>query len=77
MTDTKPKINKMMADMMMNKTGVERLKMGLSMFDMAKRLVIVSILSSGKCEDMRKELFLRFYARDLEPKAARIILEKI
>lgn len=77
MNDTTTEISKIMAEMMMKKTGVERLKMGFSMFDLAKKIAIVSILSHDKESDIRKELFLRFYKCDMDAKTADAILEKI
>ncbi len=77
MTDTNPKIQKKLAAMMMKKTGVERLKMGLSMFDMAKSLVIASILADGKGNDIHRQLLLRFYRSDLDSKTINKILETI
>lgn len=68
MTDTDPKMQMRMNSMMMKKTGVERLKMGLSMFDMAKKLVIASIIAAGNGSDIRRQLLLRFYQTDLDPK---------
>lgn len=79
MTDTKPNVDKMMSNMLKRKTGIERLKMGFSMFDMAKRLVIASILSSVGNNDveMRQRLFLRFYRDDFDIKTTNKILTKI
>lgn len=68
MTDTNPKIQMRLNAMMMRKTGIERLKMGFSMFDMAKKLVIASIRASGSGDDIRRQLLIRFYQSDLDPK---------
>lgn len=67
MNDTSSKTQIRLAEMMMAKTGVERLKMGFSMFDMSKQLVIASIVASGKGDDIRRQLLLRFYQSDLRP----------
>lgn len=77
MTDTDPKIQIKLNAMMMAKTGVERLKMGFSMFDMAKKLVIASILASGKSNDIHRQLLLRFYQTDIDPKTISKILVTI
>jgi len=69
MTDTDPKIQMRLAAMMMAKTGVERLKMGFSMFDMSKKFVTASILASGKGNDIHRQLLIRFYRDDLDSKA--------
>lgn len=77
MTDTKPQISRMMTDMMMRKSGVERLRMGLSMFDMAKRLVIASLPASSNNSETRKLLFLRFYQDCLDHATMGRILKKL
>lgn len=77
MTDTDPKIQMRLNSMMMKKTGVERLKMGLSMFDMAKKLVIASIIASGNGGDIRRQLLLRFYQTDLDTKTIGRLSERI
>lgn len=77
MNDTNTKIQMKCDEMMMSRTGVERLKMGLSMFDMAKRLVVASIVSSGKGGDIQRQLLLRFYQSDLDLKTINKILETI
>lgn len=61
MTDTDSKIEAVMRDMLMRKSGVERLKMGASMFDMAKKIVLASLGSKSK-----EEMFLRFYGNDFD-----------
>lgn len=75
MTDTNPTIEMKLASMMMAKTGVERLKMGFSMFDMAKKIVIASILASGNKSNLRSQLLLRFYKVDLDSKTIDKILK--
>lgn len=62
MIDTTAKIQKKMLLLMRRKSGLERLKMGADMFDMAKGLVLAS-LDCGN-SDVRSGLFLRFYEMD-------------
>ncbi|MBF0104784.1 MAG: hypothetical protein HQM16_05605 [Deltaproteobacteria bacterium] len=61
MTDTDPKTEAIYAKMIMAKSGVERLKMGLSMFDMSKKIVIASIRATGNTDNMTRQLLIRFY----------------
>lgn len=69
MTDTDTKIEVIMRDMLMRKSGVDRLKMGASMFDMAKKIILASLGSKSK-----EEMFLRFYGNDFdENRKARIL----
>lgn len=75
MTDTNAKIQVRLAAMMRKKTGIERLKMGFSMFDMAKKLVVASIFASGEGKDIYRQLLLRFYRTDLDSKTISKILE--
>ena len=62
-SDTNVEIDEIYFKMLMDKTPEERLKMGLSMFDSAKKIVLSSIKND---ENYRKELFLRFYADDFD-----------
>ena len=67
MNDTHPEIAVRFRNLIMSKTGQERLLMGCSMFDTAKEIVRSSIFNNhpGISEtEMRKKLFLRFYGRE-------------
>ena len=67
MFDTHPDIAIRFRDLMMSKTGEQRLLMGCSMYDTARQIVHNSIynnrpeISEG---EMKKEIFLRFYGKD-------------
>lgn len=50
--------------MMRKKTGEERVLMGFSMFDFARKIVLSSIDKDASPNEQRKELFLRFYRND-------------
>lgn len=80
MKDTTPEIESLFNQMMMNKTGQERLKMGFSMFEMARKQVLASILNQNPNADpkeIRKQLFLRFYGQDFTPEKCEKILSQI
>ena len=67
MNDTHPEMAVRFRNLMMSKTGQERLLMGCSMYDTAKEIVRSSIYNDhpGIIEaDMRREIFLRFYGRE-------------
>lgn len=67
MFDTHPDITIRYRNLMMGKTGQERLLMGCSMYDTARQIVRSAILSSRPGiteEEMNKEIFLRFYGRE-------------
>ena len=68
MKDTHPVIAERIKALMRKKSGEERLMMGFSMFETAKKIVVSSIFSkSNKLSpaDLRKAIFLRFYGNDL------------
>jgi hypothetical protein len=78
--DTHPHIEKLYRDMIMSRSGVERLKMGCSMHTTAKKIVRASILETAPQateEAMRHELFLRFYANDFDPDTRKKILQAL
>ena len=70
MKDTDILVESRFLEMMMERSGQERMKMGFSMFDMARRQVIASIKernpNAGE-NDIKKEIFLRFYAQEFSP----------
>ncbi len=78
MNDTNPLVEARFLEMIMKKSGQDRLKMGFSMFDMARRQVVASI--KGRRPDvsdkeLRKEIFLRFYGQDFSPEEQEKILQ--
>ena len=80
MKDTPPHMEKLYRDMIMNRSGAERLKMGCSMYNTAKKIVRASILQAAPQtteEAIRSELFLRFYANDFDPETRKKILQAL
>jgi len=77
MKDTPPKIEVKFRKMLLDRSGVERLKMGCSMHATAKALVRASLLqehASLSPAALRKSLFLRFYEQDFTAARRRKIL---
>jgi hypothetical protein len=69
MDDTSPEMIEKMDEMIRMKSPIERLKMGCSMFDTAKRLVIAGIMHENPTiskVELRREIFLRFYGEDFD-----------
>ena len=80
MNDTSVFVESHFLEMMMKKSGEERMKMGFSMFDTARRQVIASIKRNTPCadiNDIRRELFLRFYGQDFSHEEGEKILWKL
>lgn len=70
MNDTSDSMESVFLEMMMKKSGQERMKMGFSMFNMARMQAIASIKRNNPdidLKDIRREIFLRFYAQDFSP----------
>jgi hypothetical protein len=63
-----------MIAMLRLKSGEERLKMGASMFDMARHLVIASLAYENTDENLRTRLFLRFYNNDFDAEKKKRII---
>ena len=69
MSDTPTEIERRYRLMLLQRSGEERLKMGCSMHATAKALIRASILNktpSISPAELRKALFLRFYANDFD-----------
>ncbi|TKJ37172.1 MAG: hypothetical protein CEE38_09775 [Planctomycetes bacterium B3_Pla] len=67
MNDTHPDVAIRYRDLMMSKTGQQRLRMGCSMYDAAKQIVRSAIYNSHPeitDAEMKREIFLRFYGHE-------------
>jgi len=70
MLDTHPDVAIRYRDLMMSKNGQQRLLMGCSMYDTAKKIVRSAIYNNRpeiSEEEMKKEIFLRFYGHEFSP----------
>lgn len=80
MKDTNPAIEEMFFNMMMARNGVERLRMGFEMYEMARKIIIASILKDNPEipeRDMKISLFNRFYGNDLSSEIKQKFVERI
>ena len=80
MTDTSPHMAARFDLMFRQKSGEERLRMGCSMHEAAKRLVIASILEKdpqANSAALRRQLFLRFYGHEFEPAQRERVLNRL
>ncbi len=80
MNDTSSSVESVFIEMMMKKSGQERMMMGFSMFEMARRQVVASVKMNNPdadIKDIRKEIFLRFYGQDFSPEEREKILRKL
>ncbi len=71
MKDTSPEVEARFHEMMMQKSGEERLKMGFSMFDMVRMQIAASVKMKkpdADERDIRREIFLRLYGHEFSPK---------
>jgi hypothetical protein len=66
MNDTPPEIEKKIHELMMARSGAERLIMGASMFDAARRIVLASLPKDLSDEELKRRLFERIYGQPLE-----------
>ncbi len=67
MNDTHPDVAIRFRELMMRKSGEQRLLMGCSMYDTAKQIVRSAIYNSrpGITDaELKKEIFLRFYGQE-------------
>ena len=71
MDDTTPEIEAKMRQMMMARTGSERVIMGASMFDAARTLVLSSLPKDLSEAELKRVLFQRTYGEALEDFLAR------
>jgi hypothetical protein len=70
MSDTPAQVLELYRRLLLQRSGVERLKMGSDMFDTARTLVRASLSpveGSAEVEEFRVQLLLRTYAGDVDP----------
>jgi len=66
MNDTPPEIEEKVHEMMMARSGAERLIMGSRMFDAARAIVIASLPKDLPEDELKRRLFERIYGQPLE-----------
>lgn len=73
MNDTSPRIEEMINQIYLKKTGEEKILIALKMFETARDIVISSLPKDLSDKELKKELFLRFYGDEFDD----VIQEKI
>jgi hypothetical protein len=61
MNDTTPEVARLVRELCARKTGAERLRMGASMFETARTLVLASLPPGLSERELRRRLCARFY----------------
>ncbi len=80
MNDTNPEIATLYRNMIMRKSGEERLLIGCSMYDTARKIVLNSIRNNHPeitNTEIKKEIFLRFYGLEFNLAEKELLLSKI
>jgi hypothetical protein len=80
MSDTPDEIERRYRDLLLRRSGEERLRMGCSMHATARALVRASILEADPLispAGLRQALFLRFYGGDFDASARHAILRDL
>ena len=80
MKDTSDAMERIYRDMLLKRSGEERLKMGCSMHATAQALVRASALQadpSASHAPLKKVLFLRFYGQDFDTATRKRILRSL
>ena len=80
MNDTSPEMEQCFREMLMARSGEERLTMGCSMHATAKALVRAAILQNNPDatpKQIRHDLFLRFYGQDFDAATRERILRTL
>lgn len=68
MNDTSPEMAAKWRELLMQRTGAERVSMGDEMFSMARAIMTASLEAQGyRGMELRKQIFLRTYGTDFTP----------
>ena len=70
MTDTPPEVAEMVRARLMALSGAERFRMGVQMFDAARRMVLASLPADLPENERKRRLFERIYGETLPAQAA-------
>jgi hypothetical protein len=65
MTDTPPEIAEMVRARLMARSGAERFRMGVEMFEAARRMVLASLPADLSESERKRRLFERIYGMSL------------
>jgi len=65
MSDTPPEIAEMVRARLMQKSGAERFRMGVEMFEAARRMVLASLPAGLTEAERKRRLFERLYGTPL------------
>ena len=76
MNDTAPEMAKLQHDLLMQRSGSERLRMASSMFATAKAMALASFGNIGE-QEKRVRLFLRFYGNDFDAETKARLVARI
>ena len=80
MNDTTPEIAARYKKLIMSKSGEERLLMGCSMYDTARKIVLSAIRNNNPAitnTEIKRQIFLRFYGHEFQPSDKEKILAKL
>ena len=66
MTDTSPRIERLMRDKLMALSGEDRFVMGAQMFDSALEMINASLSPNLSDAERRRQLFKRIYGQEME-----------
>ncbi len=70
MNDTSPRAEKLMRELLMKRSGEERLRMGFSMYDAARAILEAGLRAEGLVEgtvEWRRRFLERMYGDELRP----------
>ena len=69
LTDTSTEVAQLVHDRLMALSGAERFRMGVDMFDAARRMVLASFPAELTDAERKRRLFERFYGEPLPSQA--------
>jgi hypothetical protein len=78
MNDTSPEMAAKWRELLMQRSGAERVYMGCEMFSMARTIMTASLEAQGyRGIELRKQIFLRTYGTDFTPEVRRQICQAL
>jgi hypothetical protein len=66
MTDTSPEIEQKFREIILARSGAERMLMGVSMYETARAFVLASLPKNLPPDELKRRLFKRIYGQEID-----------
>ena len=77
-SDTSPEVERRYRELLLSRSGVERMRLGADMFQAARELALAGLRADGVPEqELLPRLFLRFHGHELPPEVCAAVVARL